>query len=308
MTQPRRIHEGATYLISRRTLRRYCLFAPDLHITQLFLFTLAWCAARFGILVHAAVLMSRHEHLVVTDVTGVLPMFLQMLHRLVALATKVVRKWDGTVWDPEPPSIVELLTPEAIIEKIGYAIANPVEAGLVARASDWPGFITQVADLAGGVLRAARPAFFFDAANSQWGDDVALELTMPPALEGLYTPESFRAAVADDVARREREACIALHAEGRTVAGPERCKRVSPFRRITSYEPIRDRNPTLAAGRGQTAARIAGIRALRAFRAAYRESLDRWRAGVRDVLFPAGTWLMRRLHGAFTAVHHAPSS
>jgi hypothetical protein len=298
MTQPRRIADGRTYLITRRTVRRHCLFTPDdPRIAQLFVFALGWCAARFGILVHAMVLMSTHEHLVLTDTLGVLPVFLQMFHRLVSLATKVVRRWEGAVWDHLPPSIVELLTPEAIIEKIAYAIANPSEAGLVLRACDWPGVTTLVDQLAGGVVHAARPAFFFDANNPQWDASVALTLTLPPMLEGVYTVEQFRAAVAQEVARLEGEACAAQRAKGRSFAGPERCKRVSPYQRMTRPEPIRARNPVLAAGRGHDSARIEAIVAIRAFRAEYRDALDRWRGGLRDAVFPAGTWLMRRVHG-----------
>ena len=35
---------------------------------------------------------------------------------------------------------------------------------------------------------------------------------------------------------------------------------------------------------------------LRAFREAYRAALDTWREGMRTVIFPAETWLMRVLH------------
>ncbi|MDQ3031695.1 MAG: transposase [Myxococcota bacterium] len=298
MTQPRRIREGATFLITRRALRRHCLFAPDPRITQLFVFALAWCAQMFGVEIHAAILMSTHEHLVVTDVRGVLPMFLQMFHRLVALATKVVRKWEGPVWDHEPPSIVELVTPEAVIQEIGYAIANPAAAGLVERARDWPGVTTLVEQLAGGVLVAARPTFFFSASNPQWGERASVTLTLPPMLEELYTPESFREAVAAEVERIELEAKAAQREKGRAFAGPKRCERISPYRRMKGYEPIRDRNPVIAAGRGQSATRIEAIRLLRTFRAAYRDALDRWRTGLREVVFPAGTWAMARLHAA----------
>jgi putative transposase len=298
MTQPRHVVKGATYAISRRALRRHCLFAPDPRIAQLFLFALAWCAQHFGVLIHVAVLMSTHEHLVVTDVRRVLPMFLQMHHRLVALATKVVRKWDGAVWDHTPPSVVELLTPEAVVEAIAYAIANPVAAGLVEQASQWPGVTTHVAQLAGGVLEAERPSFYFSASNPQWGDRASVTLTMPPMLEDHYTPESFRDAVAARLDVLESEAHAEQRAKGRPFAGPKRCKQISPYRRMKGYEPIRDRNPALAAGRGQTAARLEGIRTLRAFRAAHRAALDRWRHGDRDVVFPAGTWMMSRIHGA----------
>jgi hypothetical protein len=47
---------------------------------------------------HAVTLMSTHEHLVVTDTKGNLPDFLRRLHRLVALGTKVLRKWRTLRW------------------------------------------------------------------------------------------------------------------------------------------------------------------------------------------------------------------
>jgi putative transposase len=60
---------------------------------------------------------------------------------------------------------------------------------------------------------------------------------------------------------------------------------------------LRDRNPTFAVGREQGGAWRTAATAVRAFRASYRASLERWCAGVRSALFPAGTWWMRTLHG-----------
>ncbi len=119
MTLPRCILPGVTYLVTRRSLRRHFLFRPDDEMNELFRYCLAVMAERHGVEVHAAVLMSTHEHLVLSDPRGVLPCFLQQLHRLVALGTKVLRKWEGAVWDHERPSVVELRTEDAILEKIG---------------------------------------------------------------------------------------------------------------------------------------------------------------------------------------------
>jgi putative transposase len=298
MSQPRHIAPGKTYVIERRAVRRHHLFAPSPAMTQIFQFVLAWCAGHFGILIHAAILMSTHEHVVLTDVFGVLPDFLAMHHRLVALATKVFRRWEGAVWDHEPPSVIELTTPEAVIDQIGHAIVNPVAAGLVADPAHWPGVVTLVEHLAGGALAAERPAFFFDPRNSKWGDRASVTLTMPPMLEESFTPDSFRDAVRANVDKRIAEAHAEQRASGRSFAGPERCKRVSPYRRAKSVEPIRKLNPRFAAGPGQHEARRAAILALREFRAAYRAALERWRSGHRDVVFPEGTWLMVRLHRA----------
>src|SRR5689334_15515821 len=139
MTQPREIAAGATYMLTRRVLRRHLLFRPDAAITQLLIYALAVSTRRFGVHVHALCAMSTHLHLVVTDVRGVLPRFLQFFHRIVALGTKVLRGWEGPVWDHEATSVVRLLTRVAVVEKIAYTLANPIAAGLVRRAHEWPG-------------------------------------------------------------------------------------------------------------------------------------------------------------------------
>src|SRR4029079_5067154 len=150
MSLPRCILPGATYLLTRRVLRRHLLLRPDAAITRLLVYALAVSTRRYGIEVHALCAMSTHLHLVVTDVQGVLPRFLQYFHRIVALGTKVLRKWEGPVWDHEATSVVRLLTHAAVVEKIAYVLANPVAAGLVRRADEWPGAKVDVRDIGRG--------------------------------------------------------------------------------------------------------------------------------------------------------------
>lgn len=267
----------------------------------LFTFVLAVCADKFGILVHAVVLMSTHEHLVVTDPRGVLPDFLRELHRLVALGTKVLRKWEGAVWDSEKTSVVRLLSPQAIVEKVAYCMANPVAAGLVRHARDWPGLTTMPEQLGKAVLSAARPKVFFDPDNTQWPEAARVALTLPPSLEGQMSLEEFQRQVAVELERQEQEARQAVAKAGRTFLGADRCRRTSPYRRARSFEPLRGRNPTFAVGRGNRAGFFAAVAELRAFRSAYREALRLWRLGEREVEFPAGTWAMKQLHAANVA-------
>lgn len=61
MSAPRVVLPGSTVLITRRTLRRHHLFAPDPAIRALYVYALAVCAAKFDVLVHAIVLMSTHS-------------------------------------------------------------------------------------------------------------------------------------------------------------------------------------------------------------------------------------------------------
>jgi REP element-mobilizing transposase RayT len=297
MTQPRLVVPGDTLMITRRTLRRHHLFRPDAAIRQLYLYALALCAGRFGIVVHAVTLMSTHEHLIVTDPGGRYPEFLRRLHRLVSLGTKVLRKWEGPTWDHEQTSVVRLLTEQAVIEKLAYVMANPVQAGLVQHARDWPGIIVLPQELGRRRWRMERPNAYFNPKNPEWTDTAELSLTLPPALEQPYGPDALRHAVRIELERQERLAHQEVKRRGWRVLGAERVRRLSPYRRATSFELLRGRNPTFACGRGQRKAFFAAVAELRAFRLAYRQALDKWRAGLRKVVFPAGTWCMCRVHG-----------
>jgi putative transposase len=87
--------------------------------------------------------LSNHVHLVVTDTRGQLPRFMQYLDSLVARAVnaslgRFERFWanDGSY------SAVEPIDPADVVGKIAYVLANPVAAGLVRRAAQWPGLWT----------------------------------------------------------------------------------------------------------------------------------------------------------------------
>jgi hypothetical protein len=284
-----------TVMVTRRTLRRTHLLRPDRKLNQLFIYLLALLACRHGILVHAVVVMSTHEHLVLTDVRGQLPRFLQDFHRLFALGVKVLRKWEGAVWDNEKTSVVELRTPQAVLEKVAYIMANPVAAGLVRHAHQWPGITTTPEQLGRASWTAPRPDLYLDQDNPSWPAVATLQLSMPALdMDSCHV----RSAVVDELARLETAAHADVQARGWRVIGRERLASLSPYERATSWEPLRGRNPTFAVGRSQREALFEAVGVVRAFRRAHRAALKLWRTGVRHMAFPAGTWLMRWSHGA----------
>jgi hypothetical protein len=294
MTMPRRICPGTTYLITRRTLRRTHLLRPDSELNNLFVYYLAVIAPRHRILVHAVQVMSTHIHIVLTDVSGCLPRFLQEFHRMVALTVKVLRRWEGPVWDHEKTSAVELRTPQALIEKLAYLMANPTAAGLVRHAQDWPGIKTLPDDLGKTLLSAKRPTQYLDQDNTMWPSEATLPLSLPPEID--MAEGDLRDAVANELALLESAAHEDVRTKGWRVAGARVIERLSPFARARSSEPLRSRNPSFAVGRGQREAFAESVRLLRSFRQAYMRALERWRAGIRKETFPHGTWLMARLH------------
>jgi hypothetical protein len=257
---------------------------------------LAVATSRFGVEVHAYCSMSTHVHMVVTDTRGLVPLFLAQFHRIVALATKVMRRWGGSVWDSEQTSLVLLETPQALIDKAAYVMANPVAAGLVRYASDWTGAKSYADEMGSGRQFATRPGVWFSRRKGAWPERAELQLVAPKG----FDPTEWRAAVADAVVEHEQRARAELASSGRSFVGLKRLEAVSPYARATSLEVSGGRNPTFAVGKVRGAYRRAAA-AVRAFREAYHEALRRWREGVRDVVFPIGTWWMARVHSVLVA-------
>lgn len=298
MSDARPIRPATTYLVTRRTERRYCLLRPDPVINAFISYAFVISARRYGIFLHAFCAMSTHLHYVVTDPQGNLPMFMAMFHRLVALGVQKIRAWDGAVWDRTPPSIVELCTRQAIVEEVAYTLANPVEAGLVRYAREWPGVRTTVDDIGVNALDVRRPKHGLSAKNQQWALQSSLPISLPPSI----LPEQAQAFVEDIRTELENlEKAAHKRIPAKRVLGAKRATRVHPESRITSHEPARQRRPSFAVGRGNPEAFARAKKAKRDFRTAYKAALKQWRNGDRSVEFPAGTYAMRVLHCANVA-------
>ncbi|MBK9262505.1 MAG: transposase [Polyangiaceae bacterium] len=295
MTQPRTIHQGATYLLTRRVLHRRFLLRPDAAMTHFILYSLAVAAARYGIEINAFCAMSTHIHMVVTDPRGVLPHFLRCFHQTVAMGTKFLRRWKGAVWDNARASVVQLLTPQAVVEKVAYTLANPVIAGIVEYAHEWPGAKNRIEDIASAKLRVTRPTVCFDPKNANWPAESSIQVKLPPMLAEVGV-EEFRSVITTMVVNEEMKA--QKKARRKRSAKKHDESLVSPYKRATSAEPERKHNPTFAVGHGNQEAHDAAASALRSFRTAYRRALEQWRKGDRYVQFPEGTWWMREFHAA----------
>jgi putative transposase len=206
----------------------------------------------------------------------------------------------GVIWAPGGLNIVELETTEAIVEAIAYAIANPVAAGLVARASDWPGVTAAVTDIGERVLSASRPDYYFTGAQWNEHERASVSLALPTCLAELGKGRAH-AWLADELQAQESLARAEVKADGWSVMGPIAAAHASPYRHAKSWKELGKLVPHIKAGRGQMQARLAAIARLKAFRAAHREAKAKWIAGDRDVVFPAGTYWMKVHHRTTTA-------
>ena len=139
MTTPRQVIPGAVYLVTRRCSQRQFLLRPSQTTNATFLFVLAAAVRRFGIRLHAFCVLSNHFYLVLTDPDARLPEFEQYLDSLVARAVNAsLGRWES-FWAPSSYSAVKLVSPQDVVEKAAYVLANPVAAGLVRHGREWPG-------------------------------------------------------------------------------------------------------------------------------------------------------------------------
>jgi REP element-mobilizing transposase RayT len=292
MTAPRQILPGTTYLVTRRCSERRFFLRPSETTNAIFGYVLAVASQRYGIRVHAFCVLSNHFHLVVTDPDARLPEFHRYLDGLVARAVNCsLGRWES-FWDPDSYSAVRLESEAAILEKIVYVLANPVAAGLVRRAREWPGLWSDPAWIGRRAITVERPKGFFRD-EGPMPRSAALQLEVPPMFDA---DDSFRSALTEAV-RDAEDAAAAEHVRtGRPVLGSARVLSQKPLARPAPGEPRRGLSPRVACKNKWK--RIEVLLRLTEFGQAYREAFAAWRAGARDVVFPPGTWQMRVLHAA----------
>jgi REP element-mobilizing transposase RayT len=293
MTWPRRVVPGTTYLLTRRCTQRRFMLVPRGIVPKLFGYCVALAAERHGIQVHAITCMSNHWHAVVTDPHGRIPEFSRDVHSLTARALNAhLGRWEA-LWSSQRLSLVELVDAPDVWDKLVYTLTNPVEAGLVARSSEWPGLRTRSVDLTRHprIFKRPRTAFF---RRSRLPKTVRLCLTVPPLLEP-QDARSFAQELQARVGAREAAIREQMETAGRAFMGPHDVKRQRRDARPKTHELRRGRHPAVAS-RDRTR-RLGALERLRRFRDAYHAALERWRKGTGPVRFPEGTYKMRDYPG-----------
>lgn len=300
MTAPRHVVPGTCYLVTRRCSQRQFLLRPSELTNQIFLYVLALASARFGVLVHAYCVLSNHYHLVVTDADARLPAFGQYLDSLVARAMNVELERCESFWSPQSYSAVALLDARDVVDKAAYTLANPVAAGLVRRGRDWPGLWSRP-DQVGTAVRVSRPQRFFRSEGMP--DEATLLLTAP---RGFDDSAEFVRQLSSCLDLHEGRAILAVTTAGREFLGAQRVLQQMPTQRPAAPEARRSLNPRFA-GHDKWK-RIEALRRLKDFSSAYRSAWTRFSAGVRDVVFPSGTYWMRVALGVRCAGAAEPMS
>jgi REP element-mobilizing transposase RayT len=280
-------------LVTRRCTQRQFLLRPDDETNNAFIYCLGYAAEKTGIDIIAAIANTNHYHAVVIDNDARIPEFLEIFHKLMAKHQNVLRGRSENMWASEQTSLVELVGQEDIVAKVVYTLTNPVKDHLVERAHEWPGATSLQANLEGKALHASRPNHFFRR-RGEMPKAVDVSLAPIPGFD-VAGQERFRRDLKELIAQVEAEAAAERKRTGRRVLGREAILKQDPFARPTSDEPRRELNPRVAAQ--DKGARAEAIQAIKTFRSDYTVRRIEWLNG-KDVLFPLGTYWLRRFAGA----------
>ncbi|MFO0746953.1 MAG: hypothetical protein U1F43_14970 [Myxococcota bacterium] len=296
MSKPRPIVPGVVVSVTRRTVARKFLLRPDGWVREAFGYLLAHYTAANDVGVIAAIVMSNHYHLVLVDRSGRLPKLMNELNAAMARVVNAMRRREGAVWDAREPHYQVMLDANVTLSMAAYDLANPVAAGLVEHGREWPGFRTTPNGI-GKWQEYRRPAALESEAGT-YPETATLELVAPPwcAVDG---PERFGRELAELVAQREAAARQRVRASGRRFAGLAHLRTLDWNAEAGSEEERGRRRPTVAAT--DIAHRNEYLAERRRFVERHDAAKLRFIAGVRDVIFPFGTWLMRVIFAARVA-------
>jgi len=304
MSLPRQVVAGRVYLLTRRCSERRFLMRPDPATSNAFIYCLAVSAQRFDVQVVAFGAMANHHHVVAVDRAGRLPEFLQYFHRLFAAHQNVLRgRWESFWAASEQASAVELVGPDDVLDKMVYAIVNPVKDHIVDQVHHWPGPNALEAIVKGTPLVAARPSRFFRP-DGPLPERASLTLIRPPGFEHLTATE-FADLLRVRVLDAQEKVRAARLAKGVRVLGRKGVLGQHWNDRPRSREQRRGISPRVASR--SRWARIEAIQRNKAWLAAYVEARHRWLGGDHEVLFPAGVWQLSRHAGVRCAPHGPPS-
>jgi putative transposase len=124
------------HVIQRGNNRQAIFVSPENHQTLLDL--MAESAKRFEVDVHAYVLMNNHFHLLLTPHTETgLPLMMQAVGRRYVRYFNDLQDRSGTLWEGRYRSTV-IEAERFLLACMAYIDLNPVRAGLVAQARDYP--------------------------------------------------------------------------------------------------------------------------------------------------------------------------
>lgn len=291
-----RVLPGQYIAASPRISHRRHLLKPCAETNEAFEYLLAYCAQKRNMVIYAASMMSTHYHLVMYDPEGNHPLFFMDFNRMLAEFLQEKYGIDGNVFSPKSIRVV-CLAPEAVADRIAYTLANPVIGGGVRNEREWPGFRTRVDEMGRRILKASRPKHRFGKRKTL-PEEITMKLGFPLVLEERYgSRKAAQEAVTSALKKHTKNARAEIKRKGWSYLGKRGAQKVDHLKQARFWEVFDRINYRLATlGLSRERADKAHEE-LKNWTARYHATRMKFLQGVRDILWPYGTWGMVQTFG-----------
>jgi putative transposase len=192
---------------------------------------------------------------------------------------------------------VALIEDADALKRLVYTLSNPTESLLVDHSKRWPGVRTRPQDMLRGPIEIPRPDVFFRQ-DGPTPVVATLELTRPAIYRDL-DDQAFVAKLEQAIEDREEALRRQAKAKGIPFLGLRKLRSQKTTDTPRAIEPRRNLKPRVAAANKWSC--IEALLRLESFIRDYREAWTRWKAGLRDTLFPPGTYALARHAGVGVA-------
>ena len=285
-----------SHAVSRRCAQRCFFLRPSKKTNQLFGFCLGVMLQKHPtVRLTCFAVLSNHVHYVVSDDEGDLSSFFRDLNGLLARSMNCCLGRGESFWAPGGPRPVGIFDEEALWEQLVYATVNPTKDGLVRTPEEWPGLLSLPEDVGTRTFRFERPSKFFRSeGEGSLPEVVEFQLEQPVELEAM-DPEAFRHEYRRRLDAKVAEVQRTFAEAGRGFMGPQLVRDQNPYEAAGDTFPDRDDTPTVACKDRRLHQAV--LRWISEFRLAYRMAWVLWASGLRETLFPFGTYWMRVKYG-----------
>lgn len=312
MTPARCIEKQMNFFVTVRAVNRSARFVPTCAVIKVIRYCLAVTLQKYRgkgkLQLFEFLFMSNHFHLLGVDLDESLPDFVRELNSLISRELNALRGISGANIE-KGYNLVKVVTDQRLIDHAVYTLANPCRANLVKRCKDWrsvsslsmrygEAVVVEKPTLglwAGKVQHASRRGSKRSkraqyAGRSKLPETAELVIDRPPVMMELSDDE-LRQHILDRLDAKEREYIEDRKRRGVGVLGWNKVVKQHYLAIPNTKEELFTRVPSFSASHVWERVVLAAKRKefLKRYYAAQKKFVD----GIRDVVFPYGTWLMR---------------
>ena len=287
-----RDHQNDVDVIENRsTYQGHDFLAPARRQAEIVLYDVALKALQNGQIPTALMTTTNTLEVALIDTNGERAQYTQEAHSLIALHRNKILGRTDHFWSCSAPDEVILLSPKDTIQALAELYCRPIEFGLVERLDQWKG-AKLLPEQWGTVIKLVPHV---QSPRATYTEAIEFEFLPPWILRQHYSVQKAAALVTAAIERRAMELNESRLARLGTsrVLGKKGCNHLDPLGRRAG--PRLKPQPEFRGSKRQVRKAIVARRATRKF---YTDCIAHFRGDRKDVVFPRGTVMMRKL-GAY---------